>query len=38
MCLDAYDRIVGLQLEDVTVDGCIVKAPCGGDAAAEIPG
>ncbi len=37
MCLDAYDRIVGLQLEDVTVDGCIVKAPCGGDAAGKSP-
>jgi transposase len=37
ICLDAYDRIVGLDLEDVTVDGCIVKAPCGGEAAGKSP-
>lgn len=37
ICLDAYDTIVGLDLEDVTVDGCIVKAPCGGDAAGKSP-
>lgn len=37
ICLDAYDQIVGLDLEDITVDGCIVKAPCGGEAAGESP-
>jgi transposase len=37
LCLEAYDRIVGLELEDVTVDGCIVKAPCGGEAAGKSP-
>lgn len=37
LCLDAYDRIVGLELADVTVDGCIVKAPCGGEAAGKSP-
>jgi transposase len=37
VCLDAYDQIVGLELADVTVDGCIVKAPCGGDAAGRSP-
>ena len=37
LCLEAYDRIVGLDLEDMTVDGCIVKAPCGGDAAGKSP-
>ena len=31
--LDAYDRIVGLELSDVAVDGCIAKAPCGGEKA-----
>lgn len=36
-CLDAYDRIVGLDLDDVVVDGCIVKAPCGGEAAGRSP-
>ena len=24
ICLEAYDRIVGLELEGLTVDGCIV--------------
>lgn len=37
VCLDAYDRIVGLDLGDVIVDGCIVKAPCGGEAAGKSP-
>ena len=37
ICLDAYDKIVGLELGDVTVDGCIVKAPCGGEAAGKSP-
>ncbi len=37
IALDAYDRIVGLDLSDVTVDGCLVKAPCGGEAAGKSP-
>lgn len=37
ICLEAYDRIVGLDLENVTVDGCIVKAPCGGEVAGKSP-
>ena len=37
ICLEAYDKIVGLELDDVTVDGCIVKAPCGGEAAGKSP-
>ena len=37
LCLDAYDQIVGLDLSNVTVDGCIVKAPCGGEAAGKSP-
>src|SRR4051812_49914713 len=37
IALEAYDRIVGLDLSDVTVDGCIVKAPCGGEAAGRSP-
>ena len=37
ICLDAYDRIVGLGLSDLTVDGCIVKAPCGGEASGKPP-
>jgi len=35
--LEAYDRFVGLDLADVTVDGCIVKAPCGGEASGRSP-
>ena len=37
LCLEAYDQIVGLDLENLTVDGCIVKAPCGGEAAGKSP-
>ncbi|TWE13156.1 IS5 family transposase [Rudaeicoccus suwonensis] len=37
LCLDAYDQIVGLDLSNVTVDGCLVKAPCGGQAAGRSP-
>jgi len=37
LCLEAYDRIVGLDLENLAVDGCIVKAPCGGEAAGKSP-
>ena len=36
-CLEAYDKMVGLQLEDLAVDGCITKAPCGGEAAGRSP-
>ena len=31
LCLEAYDRIIGLGLDNVVVDGCLVKAPCGGE-------
>lgn len=37
LCLEAYDRVVGLELEHLTVDGCITKAPCGGEAAGKSP-
>lgn len=37
LCLEAYDRIVGLDLGDLSVDGCIVKAPCGGEMAGRSP-
>ncbi len=30
--IEAYDAIVGLDLADITVDGQITKAPCGGVA------
>ena len=35
--LDAYDRLIGLQLADLAVDGCITKAPCGGEKAGRSP-
>ncbi len=31
---ESYDRIVGLALRDIAVDGCITKAPGGGECAA----
>jgi transposase len=34
---DAYDRIAGLVLEDLAVDGCIAKAPGGGQVAGRSP-
>jgi transposase len=37
LCLDAFDRVVGLEMENLVVDGCIVKAPCGGEAAGRSP-
>lgn len=35
--LAAYDRIVGLDLSEVSVDGSIHKAPCGGDGTGKSP-
>lgn len=35
--LDAYDRIVGLVLDDLAIDGCITKAPGGGEVAGRSP-
>jgi hypothetical protein len=37
LALNAYDRMVGLELHDLAVDGCITKAPCGGDHAGRSP-
>jgi transposase len=34
---EAYDRIVGLVLEDLIIDGCIAKAPGGGEMAGRSP-
>jgi transposase len=28
-----YDKLIGLELDDVAVDGCTTKAPCGGEVA-----
>jgi transposase len=35
--LDTYDRILGLILTDIAVDGCITKAPGGGECAGRSP-
>jgi transposase len=37
ICLDAYDRYIGLELSEVAVDCCITKAPCGGEKAGKSP-
>ena len=37
ICLQAYDRIIGLELSEVAVDCCITKAPCGGEKAGRSP-
>ena len=36
-CLDAYDQMIGLDLSTLAVDGCITKAPCGGECAGRSP-
>jgi transposase len=35
--LEAYNRYKGLELSEVAVDGCITKAPCGGEKAGKSP-
>jgi transposase len=35
--LGAYDRLFGLELEHLAVDGCSTKAPCGGQVAGPSP-
>lgn len=35
--LAGYDRVVGLDLSEVSVDGSIHKAPCGGDGTGKSP-
>jgi transposase len=37
LALEAYDRMLGLELEDLAVDGCITKAPSGGEVAGRSP-
>ena len=37
IALDAYDRIVGLLLQELAIDGCITKAPGGGECAGRSP-
>ena len=35
--LDAYDRIIGLDLSEVAIDGSLHKAPCGGEGTGKNP-
>jgi transposase len=37
LALAAYDRMLGLELDHLAVDGCITKAPCGGQTAGPSP-
>ena len=37
LALRAYDRMIGLELDDLAVDGCVTKAPGGGEAAGRSP-
>lgn len=37
LALHAYDRMIGLELDELAVDGCLTKAPGGGDAAGRSP-
>ena len=35
--IDGYDRIIGLDLSEVAVDGSLHKAPCGGEGTGPNP-
>ncbi|HLM17066.1 MAG TPA: IS5 family transposase [Acidimicrobiia bacterium] len=35
--IGGYDRIIGLDLSDVSVDGCLHKAPAGGEGTGPNP-
>ncbi len=37
LALRAYDRMLGLGLDALAVDGCVTKAPSGGEAAGRSP-
>ncbi|WP_327370644.1 IS5 family transposase [Streptomyces sp. NBC_01217] len=37
LALEAYDRMIGLGLAEMSVDGCITKAPSGGEKAGRSP-
>ena len=37
LALAQYDRMIGLELGDLAVDGCMTKAPGGGEAAGRSP-
>ena len=35
--LAGYDQMIGLDLDDLSVDGSITKSPCGGEVAGRSP-
>jgi hypothetical protein len=35
--LAGFDRMIGLDLDDLAVDGAITKSPCGGDVSGRSP-
>jgi transposase len=35
--LSAYDRVIGLELADVALDGSLHKSPCGGEGTGKNP-
>lgn len=37
LALEVYDQMIGLKLSEMFVDGCITKAPCGGQSAGRSP-
>ena len=37
LALQGYDRMIGLELDNLAVDGCITKAPSGGEVAGHSP-
>jgi hypothetical protein len=37
LALGAYDRMIGLNLADLSIDCCITMAPCGGELAGRSP-
>lgn len=37
IALEAYARMIGLDLRDLPLDGCITKAPSGGECAGPSP-
>jgi hypothetical protein len=37
LALAAYERMIGLDVDEVAVDGCITKAPSGGEVAGRSP-
>lgn len=37
IALVAYGRLIGLEFSEVSVDGCITKAPCAGQKSGPSP-